>query len=231
MYLPPEKGGSELLMDPKYRVVIVEDQTIIREGLRSLLSSAREFDIVGEAGDGREAIRCIQKWKPDLVLTDLSMPRMDGMDVIETIKKQSPQTKIIALTVHREEEYVLATLKAGADGYILKEASYPELIMAIRSVLRGKHYLSPEISGKLISGYLEGKKTIKTHSPWETLTKRERGILKLIAEGYKNKEIADYLYISQKTVETHRANLMRKLDLHNTAALVAFAMEKGLVSK
>ena len=218
-------------MDPKYRVVIVEDQTIIREGLRSLLSSAREFDIVGEAGDGREAIRCIQKWKPDLVLTDLSMPRMDGMDVIETIKKQSPQTKIIALTVHREEEYVLATLKAGADGYILKEASYPELIMAIRSVLRGKHYLSPEISGKLISGYLEGKKTIKTHSPWETLTKRERGILKLIAEGYKNKEIADYLYISQKTVETHRANLMRKLDLHNTAALVAFAMEKGLVSK
>jgi DNA-binding NarL/FixJ family response regulator len=218
-------------MDQKYRLVIVEDQTIIREGLRSLLSSAKELDIVGEAGDGREAIRCIEKSKPDLVLTDLSMPRMDGMDVIETIKKYSPQTKIIALTIHREEEYVLTTLKAGADGYVLKEASYPELIMAIRSVLKGKHYLSPEISGKLIEGYLEGKKTFKTHSLWEDLTKRERGILKLIGEGYKNKEIAEYLYISEKTVETHRANIMRKLDLHNTAALVAFAMEKGLVSR
>jgi DNA-binding NarL/FixJ family response regulator len=156
---------------------------------------------------------------------------MDGMDVIETIKKHSPQTKIIALTIHREEEYVLTTLKAGADGYVLKEASYPELIMAIRSVLKGKHYLSPEISGKLIEGYLEGKKTFKAHSLWEDLTKRERGILKLIGEGYKNKEIAEYLYISEKTVETHRANIMRKLDLHNTAALVAFAMEKGLVSR
>jgi DNA-binding NarL/FixJ family response regulator len=186
---------------------------------------------VAEAEDGREAIRCIEKCKPDLVLTDLSMPRMNGTDMIETIKKQSPKTKVIALTVHQEEEYVLATLKAGADGYLLKEASYPELLMAIRSVLKGNHYISPEISGKLISGYLEGRKSFKNDSLWETLTRRERGILKLIAEGYKNKEISDYLCISVKTVETHRANLMRKLDLHNTAALVALATEKGLVSK
>jgi len=218
-------------MNQKYRVVIVEDQTIIREGLRSLLTSAKEFDVVGEAEDGREAIRCIEKCKPDLVLTDLSMPRMNGTDMVETIKKQSPKTKVIALTVHQEEEYVLATLKAGVDGYLLKETSYPELLMAIRSVLKGNHYLSPEISGKLISGYLEGKKSFKIDSLWETLTRREREILKLIAEGYKNKEIADYLCISAKTVETHRANLMRKLDLHNTAALVALATEKGLVSK
>jgi len=218
-------------MNQKYRVVIVEDQTIIREGLRSLLTSAKEFDVVGEAVDGREAIRCIEKCKPDLVLTDLSMPRMNGTDMIETIKKQSPKTKVIALTVHQEEEYVLATLKAGVDGYLLKETSYPELLMAIRSVLKGNHYLSPEISGKLISGYLEGRKSFKIDSLWETLTRREREILKLIAEGYKNKEIADYLCISAKTVETHRANLMRKLDLHNTAALVALATEKGLVSK
>jgi DNA-binding NarL/FixJ family response regulator len=218
-------------MNHKVRVVIVEDQTIIREGLRSLLSSAKEFDVVGEAEDGREAIRCIEKCKPDLVLTDLSMPRMNGTDMIETIKKQSPKTKVIALTVHQEEEHVLATLKAGADGYLLKEASYPELLMAIRSVLKGNHYISPEISGKLISGYLEGRKSFKIDSLWETLTRREREILKLIAEGYKNKEISDYLCISVKTVETHRANLMRKLDLHNTAALVALATEKGLVSK
>ena len=218
-------------MNQKVRVVIVEDQTIIREGLRSLLSSAKEFDVVGEAEDGRMAIRCTEKYKPDLVLTDLSMPRMNGTDMIETIKKQSPKTKVIALTVHQEEEYVLATLKAGVDGYLLKEASYPELLMAIRSVLKGNRYISPEISGKLISGYLEGRKSFKIDSLWETLTRREREILKLIAEGYKNKEIADYLCISAKTVETHRANLMRKLDLHNTAALVALATEKGLVSK
>jgi two-component system response regulator NreC len=217
-------------MDEKYRVVVVEDHAIIREGLRSLLSSSKEFDIVGEAEDGREAIRCIENLKPDLVLTDLSMPTMDGMDMIETIKKQAPKTKVIALTVHRGEEYVLATLKAGADGYVLKEATYPELMMAIRSVLKGKHYLSPEISGKLIEGYIEGRKSVKIQTVWETLTKRERGILKLIGEGHKNKDIAEQLYISVNTVEKHRSNIMEKLNLHSTAALVAYAIEKGLVS-
>ena len=218
-------------MREKYRVVIVEDHAIIREGLRSLLSSGKEFDIVGEAEDGREAIRCIQNLKPDLVLTDLSMPRLDGMDMIETVKKQSPETKVIALTVHRGEEYVLATLKAGADGYVLKESTYTELMMAIRSVLKGKHYLSPEISGTLIEGYIEGRKSVKIQSIRETLTKREREILKLIGEGYKNKEIADQLYISVNTVEKHRSNLMEKLNVHSTAALVALAIEKGLVTK
>jgi len=224
-------GGGGVFMDEKYRVVVVEDHAIIREGLRSLLSSTKEFDIVGEAGDGREAIRCIENLKPDLVLTDLSMPKMDGMDMIETIKRQSPKTKIIALTVHRGEEYVVATLKAGADGYVLKEATYPELMMAIRSVLKGKHFLSPEISGKLIEGYIEGRKSATIQSVWETLTKRERGILKLIGEGHKNKDIAEQLYISVNTVEKHRSNVMEKLNLHSTAALVAFAIEKGLVTK
>ena len=217
-------------MDQKYRIVIVEDHAIIREGLRSLLSSTKEFDIVGEAENGREAIGCIERLKPDLVLTDLSMPKMDGMDMIETIKRQSPKTKIIALTVHRGEEYVVATLKAGADGYVLKEAPYSELMMAIRSVLKGKHYLTPEISGKLIEGYLEGRKD-KIHSIWDALTKREREIVKLIGEGYKNKDIADQLYISVNTVEKHRSNAMEKLNVHNTAALVALAIEKGLVTK
>ena len=218
-------------MDQRYRVVIAEDHTIIREGLRSLLHQAKDFDIVGEAADGREALRLVERSKPDLVLTDLSMPRMDGTDVIGAIKKQSPHTKVIALTVHRAEEYVLATLRAGVDGYVLKEASYEELMMAIRSVLKGKHYLSPEISGKLIEGYLEGRKSYKLDSLWDTLTNREREILKLIAEGFKSREIADYLCISVHTVETHRSALMKKLNLHNTAALVALAMEKGIVSK
>jgi two-component system response regulator NreC len=218
-------------MEKKYRVVIVEDHTIIREGLQSLLASTKEFEVVGEADDGHAAVRIIEKAQPDLVLTDLSMPRMDGVDMIEIIKRGSPHTKVVVLTVHRTEEYVLATLKAGADGYVLKEASYDELLMAILNVMKGKQYISPEISGTIIEGYLEGKKSVQTDSPWETLTKRERQILKLIAEGYKSREIADYLHISLHTVETHRARLMQKLNLHNTAALVTFAMEKGLVTK
>ena len=218
-------------MSPKYRIVIAEDHTILREGLRALLSSSPDFEIVGEAEDGREAIRCVEKLKPNLILTDLSMPRMNGMDAIRDIKRKSPGTKILVLTVHKTEEYILATLQAGADGYLLKDSTHAELLAAVRHVLSGKHYISPGISDKVLDGYLEGRKTLKTHTSWETLTQREREILKLIAEGYKNKEIADDLCISVKTVEKHRANLMEKLNLHNVQALTTFAIEKGLVSR
>jgi len=218
-------------MSQKVRIVIAEDHTILREGLRSLLSSHPSFEIVGEAEDGREAIRCVEKFKPDLILTDLSMPKMNGMEAIKEIKRESPATKVLVLTVHKAEEYILATFRAGADGYILKDSTHSELVMAVKKVLDGKRYISPEISEKVIEGYLEGKKTLKSRTSWETLTQREREILKLIAEGYKNKEIADDLCISVKTVEKHRANLMEKLDLHNIQALTAFAIERGLVSR
>jgi len=218
-------------MSQKYRVVIAEDHTILREGLKSLLSSSPDFEVIGEAGDGREAIRCVEKCKPNLILVDLSMPRMNGIDAIREIKRRFPETKILVLTVHKTEEYILATLKAGADGYVLKDATHAELMIAVKNVLSGKHYISPGISEKVIEGYLEGRKTLKTRTSWETLTQREREILKLIAEGYKNKEIADYLCISPKTVEKHRANLMEKLGLHNVQALTALAIEKGLVSR
>ncbi len=218
-------------MSQKVRIVIAEDHTILREGLRSLLSSNPNFEIVGEAEDGREAIRCAEKFKPDLILTDLSMPRMNGMEAIKEIKRESPATKVLVLTVHKAEEYILATFRAGADGYILKDSTHSELVMAVKKVLNGKHYISPEISEKVIVGYLEGKKSLKSRTSWETLTQREREILKLIAEGYKNKEIADDLCISVKTVEKHRANLMEKLDLHNIQALTTFAIERGLVSR
>jgi DNA-binding NarL/FixJ family response regulator len=217
-------------MKKQYRIVIAEDHTILREGLKSLLRADPAFDIVGEAEDGRDAIQCVQTLSPDLVLMDLSMPRMNGLDALKEIKKLNPEAKVIVLTVHKTEEYVLTTLQAGADGYVLKDATHSELVMAIKNVLMGKRYLSPGISEKVIEGYLEGRKGIKTSSTWDTLTQREREILKLIAEGYKNKEIADYLFISLKTVEKHRANLMRKLDLHNAAALTAYAVEKGLVT-
>jgi two-component system response regulator NreC len=218
-------------MNRTYKIVIAEDHTILREGLRSLLCAHPEFAIAGEAENGREAIRLAESLHPDLVLMDLSMPKMSGLDAIREIKKRNPDTKIIVLTVHKAEEYILATLKGGADGYLLKDSTHSELVMAVRNVLSGKRYLSPGISEKVIDGYLEGRKTVKATSSWDTLTQREREVLKLIAEGYKNKEIADFLCISQKTVEKHRANLMKKLDLHNTAALTALAMEKGLVDR
>jgi two-component system response regulator NreC len=213
----------------KKKILIVEDHTILREGLKSLLSTNPELEIVGEAGDGREAIYLVEKLTPDLVMMDLSMPRMDGMEAIREIKRRWPQTKILPLTVHKTEEYVLTTLKAGADGYLLKDANYQEMTTAIKSVLTGKRYLSPGVSEKIIEGYLEGKQTIKIQGAFDNLTTREREVLKLIAEGYRNKQIADELVISPKTVEKHRANLMIKLNLHSVSELTAYAMVKGFV--
>ena len=218
-------------MENKLRIVLADDHTILREGLRALLSADPNFEIVGEAEDGREAVRCVEKLEPNLLLMDLSMPRMSGMDAISEIKKRFPKTKIIALTVHKTEEYLLTTLQAGVDGYVLKDATHEELVMAIHNVMAGKRYLSPGISEKVIEGYLVGKEGCLSVSSWQKLSQREREVLKLIAEGYKNKEIAEDLCISLKTVEKHRANLMKKLDLHNAAGLTVYAMGKGLVSR
>ena len=218
-------------MDNKLSIVLADDHTILREGLRALLTADSQFEVVGEARDGREAVRCVEKLAPDLLLMDLSMPRMSGMDAIREIKKRYPDTKIIALTVHKTEEYLLTTLQAGADGFVLKDATHDELLMAIQNVMGGKSYLSPGVSEKVIEGYLKGKQSSQSLSSFETLSQREREVLKLIAEGYKNKEIAADLCISLKTVEKHRANLMKKLDLHNAAALTVYAVEKGLVNR
>ncbi len=231
----PTKGYN---VKKPYRIVIAEDHRILREGLKSLLSSTPDFDIIGEAEDGLSAIRRAEKLKPDLILIDLSMPKMNGLDAISEIKNQSPNTKVLVLTVHKAEEYVFESLKAGADGYLLKDATYAELKLAIENVLLGNLYLSPGISEKLVAGYLEGKKNIRpemfqgqSFARWDSLTQRERQILKLVAEGNKNKDIAAYFCISIKTVEKHRSNFMKKLDLHNASEITAFAMKKGLITK
>ena len=227
------RGGrtTEKAKEKKKRIVIAEDYTILREGLRALISAHPDFEVVGEAADGQDAIRCVERFAPDLVLMDLSMPRMNGLDAIHEVRRRVPETKVLALTVHKAEEYILAALEAGADGYVLKDADHAELMMAIATVLSGKSYLSPGISEKVIQGYLEGKKSTKPSPARETLTPREKQVLKLIAEGFKNKEIAEYLCVSVKTVEKHRANLMQKLNLHNASALTAFALERGLVAR
>ncbi len=213
----------------KPKIVIAEDYRILREGLRALLCFDDEFEVAGEATDGQEALRQVEQLRPELLLLDLSLPRMNGTEVIREIKHRRLPTRILVLTVHADESQVYGALKAGADGYLLKNAGTDELTMAIRSVLAGRSYLSPSVSRGVIEGYLEDRGSGRPAPSWQQLSKRERQVLKRIAEGAKNREIAKELSISIKTVEKHRANLMRKLDLHNTAALTAFAIEHRLL--
>jgi len=217
-------------MKDKRRILIVEDHTLLRAGLSALLSQDPDIEIAGELDNGRDAVRSIAALSPHLVLMDLTMPGCNGFEAIVEIKKRYPNVKILVLTLHRTDEYIHESLRAGADGYILKDATHDELRVAIRSVLNGKTYLSPDISGKVITGYLGAGKGSNLTSVWETVTHRERQVLKLVAEGNSNKYIAEYLYLSVKTVEKHRSNLMKKLDLHNASMLTAFAIEKGLVA-
>lgn len=217
-------------MSDKRRILIVEDHTLLRAGLRALLLQDPNIEIVGEADNGRDAVQAVGLLAPHLVLMDLSMPDMNGIEAIMDIKRRYPGTRVLVLTIHKTDEYIHESLRAGADGYILKDATHDELRIAVRSVLNGKTYLSPDISSKVISGYLGTGNIPVGVSPWDTLTHREREVLKLVAEGRPNKYIADYFCLSVKTVEKHRSNLMKKLDLHNAAMLTAYAIEKGLLA-
>ena len=214
-----------------HRIVLAEDHTILREGLKALLASQVGLQVVGEATDGREAVRCAEELKPDLMMLDLSMPRSNGLEAMKDIKRVSPQTKVLVLTVHKTEDYVFTALQGGADGYVLKDSSAAELMLAIRSVLNGERYLAPAIASTVVSGYLGSKDEALLKPSFKDLSSREREVLKLIAEGYRTKDIAEYLCISPKTVEKHRANLMDRLDLHTVSALTTYAIEKGLVTK
>ena len=217
----------------KGRIYLIEDHTILRAGLLVLLSREPDFEVVGESDNGRDAMHAIATLKPNIVITDISMPGISGIEAIREIKRRHPDMRVLVLTIHKTDEYIHESLQAGADGYVLKDAHPDELRVAIRSILNGKTYLSPDISTKVITGYLGsgmGGSLSASISPWDTLTHRERQVLKLVAEGHPNRYIADYLCLSVKTVQKHRANLMRKLDLHNASTLTAYAIDKGLLT-
>lgn len=213
------------------RVLIAEDHTIIRCALRVMISAIEGFIVVGEAADGLEAIKAVEQLKPDLVLIDLFMPKIQGPDAIREIKKRYPETKILVLTMLNTEEDVSLSLQAGAEGYVLKDDTRSEFLVALKTVIQGKCYLSPAISKKVIEGYLKAEHESTHNSSLGILTQREREIIKMIAEGLKNKEIAEHLFLSIKTVEKHRENLRRKLDLHGIIDFVNYAKEKGLIER
>lgn len=202
----------------------------MRNGLEAMLASEPDYEVVGVAADGMTAIRSVADLRPDVVLMDLTMPRTSGMDAIVQIKRQYPDVRIVALTFHKEEKYIHATLEAGADAYVLKDDSRTELLNALSNVVTGNNYLSPSIVDKVVAGYLSGGDNSAAKPSWELLTRREREVIKLIAEGKRTKEIAEYLSLSPKTIEKHRTNLMRKLDLHNVSEVTVYAIKNGFVT-
>lgn len=222
-----------MVQEHRHRLVIADDHTILREGIRALLNACGDLEVVGEAEDGRGAIRCAEEFRPDLMLLDLNMPRTNGLEALQEMKRVSPDTKVLVLTVHKTEDYVFTALQAGADGYVLKDSTASDLIQAVRSVLNGERYLSPAVATTVVSRFLVGAKVggAPARPAFDELTTREREVLKLLAEGYRTKAIAEYLCISPKTVEKHRANLMDRLNLRSVPALTAYAIEKGLVTR
>ncbi|MFH1138260.1 MAG: response regulator transcription factor [Pseudomonadota bacterium] len=216
-------------MTENYTVLIAEDHALVRKGLRSLLSSMENLDVVGEAVGGVEAVKLVGQLKPDLLLLDLAMPDLGGLEAIKQIKQDGGLTKILVLTMHGSPDYLKKAFKVGANGYLLKGADPEELFMAIKVVMAGRTYISSEISGQVIQGYLSGSP--ETRAPLDELTGREKEILKLVAEGLTNKEIGARLFISPRTVDKHRSNLMRKLDRHTARELTDFAKKHGLINQ
>jgi DNA-binding NarL/FixJ family response regulator len=210
------------------RVIIVDDHAIMREGIAALLAIHDDIEIVGEAADGREALAVVSELSPDVVLLDISMPLMDGLEATRRIRKARPDTNVLILTQHEDKEYVLSAVKAGAAGCISKKAVSSELVSAIRAVYRGGSFLYPSVAKLLIEDYLQ--RTDGETDPYERLTDREREVLQLVAEGRTNQEIANLLVLSMKTVLGHRAKIMEKLDIHSRTDLVKYAIRKGLIT-
>ena len=208
------------------RVLVVDDHAIRRDGIRALLALHDDIEVVGEAADGREAIDKVLQFSPDVVLMDIAMPLMDGLEATRRIHKENPEVRVLVLTQHDNKEYVLSCIKAGAAGCIPKKAVASELVSAMRVVQQGDSYLYPSVASVLLKDYLQRAQ----EDPYDGLTNREREVLKLVAEGRTTREIADLLCVSVKTVLGHRAKIMEKLDIHNRTELVKYAIRKGLIT-
>lgn len=214
----------------KRKILIAEDHALVRAGICALLSGEPDFEVVAEVATGEDAVKMASEKSPDVVLMDLNMPGRGGMHAIGEIKRRTPNAKVLVITMHKTDEYIQEALRSGASGYILKESGHDELRAAIRTVLSGRVYLSPEVSERVVSSMITTNTRAATGAtPLETLTAREREVLKLVAEGMGNKEVANLLNLSIKTVEKHRANVMLKLGLKNVAMLTSYAISNGIV--
>jgi two-component system, NarL family, response regulator NreC len=213
----------------KIRILLADDHTILRAGLKMMLNAQPDMEVIGEAQDGRQAIHEAQRLQPDVILMDITMPDMNGIEATKQIKRAQPEIKVLVLTMHEHDEYIFQALRAGASGYMLKEAADTELITALHVVQSGQFYLSPAAQSVMVGDYLQRVRTGEEKDSYSSLTEREREILKLVAEGYTNNQIAERLVISPKTVDTHRTHIMDKLNLHSRAELVKYAMRRGLL--
>ena len=216
----------------KIRLLLVDDHAVVRSGLRMLLEAQSDMEIVGEAANGSEAIHMVQRKHPDVVLMDVQMPETNGIDATRQIKAVSPETAVLTLSMYENEQYFLEMLKAGASGYVPKRAAPDELVNAIRTVYAGDVFLHPSMAGMLVQNYLgnQSDEPDTEEDDLEKLTPREREVLIQIAKGHANSEIAENLYISVKTVDRHRENMMQKLNIHGRIELVKFAIKNGLIS-
>lgn len=209
-------------------IVLADDHHVVRQGLRVLLEAEPDFSIVGEAADGLEVVATVERLKPDVLVLDLMMPGLNGLEVMREITRRSLPTRVVILSMHANEAYVLQALRSGVAGYVLKESTASDLALAVREAAAGRRYLSSPLSERAIATYIE-KAEVTTLDTYETLTSRERQVLHLAAEGYNNSEIAARLSISSRTVETHRANIMRKLNLRTQTDLIRFALKRGIL--
>src|SRR4030043_395876 len=214
----------------KIRVLGTDAHAIVRDGLCAFVGLTGDIEAVGEATNGREALEMVRKLAPDVVLMDIAMPLMDGLEATRRIHKEFPQAKVIVLTQYEDREYVLPVIEAGARGFISKTAASSELASAIRSVYRGDSYLSPSVARVFVEGYQQGIDIVKDRDPYKQLTNREREILKLLAEGHTTQEIATMLVLSPKTIDRHKTNLMAKLAIHSRADLIKYALRKGIIT-
>ena len=214
----------------KIKVLIVDDHTLVRDGIRALLALVADIEVVDEAANGREALEKVKKLAPDVVLMDLAMPIMSGLEATRRIRRKFPRIKVLALTQYEDREYIVPTIEAGARGFVSKTAAFSELASAIQAVNQGGSFLSPMAAAAVVEECQQKITTEGEKDSYQNLTDREREMIKLVAEGYTAKEIADMLVISLRTVETHKTNLMKKLDLRNKADLIRFAIRKGIIT-